>query len=336
MWKKLCLFILLTLLLLVFYWFAVFTFGFSLSLAGWLLLVLALLLTALLVFTAARLSESAWLFPGLLILLALFLTTSFYPLSQSTGMPGWLYWMRNLLPNALPTLAVIFSAILVGSSLRPPQLALDRGSPGVPDSPTHPIASARWLALLLAVFLLLKTFHNIYWLTVWEETTDSIPYYWAFLPVFGSLYAGILIYSFMPGRGKWVGLVYLLPLPILLIAVSNLAQRVDYRQLTIQRAARVDRAIQTYYSTYDQYPTTLQQLVPRYLLSVPSPVIIIGQDWCYQGRANAYQFGYVTHQNWWTPYVSAAPVASHGDLTAFGPLCAAEIAAIYAAKPPPP
>jgi hypothetical protein len=158
------------------------------------------MLTALLAFFAPRLSVIAWLFPGSLILLALFMTTSLYPQGQPTWMPMWVYWTWNMLP-------------------------------------------------------------------------------------------------------------------------TTLAQRVDYRQ----RAARVDRAIQAYYSANGHYPAALGQLVPRYLLSIPGPVIIIGQDWCYQGRDASYQFGYVTHQNWWTPYVSAAPVASHGDVSAFGPLCDAEI-----------
>jgi hypothetical protein len=337
-WKKLFLFILLTLLLLVFNWFAVFVFGFSLTLERWILLVLALLLIALLVYTAPRLSVIAWLFPGLLILLALFLTTSFYPVGQPAWMPMWVYWTWNLLPTALPALAIVFSAILTYSVLRSLLPAQEQGPAIASGSPVRRPIAARWrvIALLLATCLILKAFHNLYWVTVWDDTTDSIGYAFAFLPIIGSLYAGILIFSFLQSRGKWVGVLYLVLLPSMVIAVSNLAQRVDYRQFTVQRAARVNRAIQAYHSTYGHYPTALPQLVPRYLLSIPGPVIIIGQDWCYQSRADAYQFGYVTHQNWWTPYVSAVPVASHGDLSVFGPLCAAEIAAIYAANPPPP
>lgn len=63
---------------------------------------------------------------------------------------------------------------------------------------------------------------------------------------------------------------------------------------TERRAASVNRAIQRYYASNHSYPTSLQELTPAYLLFLPTPFIIPGQDWCYQGGANFYRLGYVT------------------------------------------
>jgi hypothetical protein len=169
--------------------------------------------------------------------------------------------------------------------------------------------------------------------TVWDDTTDATGYFWIILPLLAALFCGLLRSVFLTRRARIVGLLYLLLAPALAYAVSSQAQKVDYRQLTEQRAGGVDGAIRAYYASQDRYPPSLKELAPRYLLSVPGPVILIGQDWCYQSSDHAYQFGHVTHESWMSQQVSGQPVDAGGNASAFGPICAAEIRAIEAGGP---
>ena len=47
-----------------------------------------------------------------------------------------------------------------------------------------------------------------------------------------------------------------------MIAVSAGAQRVDFRQLTKERAERVTHALETHYAREGHYPQDLRQLTP--------------------------------------------------------------------------
>jgi hypothetical protein len=183
------------------------------------------------------------------------------------------------------------------------------------------------------MWLMLKALHNLYWVTVWDDTTDSIGYFWIILPFLAALFCGLLLSVFLTRRARIAGLLYLLLLPAMVYAVSRQAQQVDYRQLTEQRARRVDGAIRAYYAGQGHYPPSLHDLTPRYLLYVPSPLILIGQGWCYQGSDDSYQLGYVTHESWMSRHVSGQLVGARGDAGPFGPICAAEIEAIEAGGP---
>jgi hypothetical protein len=67
------------------------------------------------------------------------------------------------------------------------------------------------------------------------------------------------------------------------------------------RAASIDRAIRRYYLDNGSYPTDLAELTPRYLLILPVPYIIPGQDWCYEGGTDYYRLGYVYREYFSTP-----------------------------------
>jgi hypothetical protein len=98
-----------------------------------------------------------------------------------------------------------------------------------------------------------------------------------------------------------------------MIAVSARAQRVDFRQLTEERAERVTQAIETYYAREGRYPQDLRQLVPRYVLSLPGPVIIYGQDWCYDGGEDYYRLGYLDREHWSDPRLFGRVYSAKGD-----------------------
>jgi len=127
---------------------------------------------------------------------------------------------------------------------------------------------------------------------------------------------------------KWAGFLYSLLIPALMIAVSARAQRVDFRQLTEERAERVTQAIETYYAREGHYPQDLRQLVPRYVLSLPGPVIIYGQDWCYDGGEDYYRLGYVYREHWSDPDLHGRIYRTKGETLDLPGICAEEIAAL--------
>ena len=81
---------------------------------------------------------------------------------------------------------------------------------------------------------------------------------------------------------------------------------------TERRAASIDRAIQRFRARNDSYPASLNELTPGYLLYLPNPFIIPGQDWCYQGGADYYRLGFVTRKFFSAP-ASVQVFASSGQ-----------------------
>ncbi len=81
---------------------------------------------------------------------------------------------------------------------------------------------------------------------------------------------------------------------------------------TERRAASIERAIQRYYQRNDRYPASLSELTPGYLLILPNPFIIPGQDWCYQGGPDFYRLGFVYREYFSTP-ASVRVYASAGQ-----------------------
>ena len=73
------------------------------------------------------------------------------------------------------------------------------------------------------------------------------------------------------------------------------------RMRTARRAESISRAILAYHEEQGRYPQALSDLWPRYLLYVPTPFIIPGQDWCYQGGADYYRLGYVSRDYFSSP-----------------------------------
>jgi hypothetical protein len=219
----------------------------------------------------------------------------------------------------LPSLALIASAWLAAWGL-----ALLRQRPAAGPAAPRPVVLAAG-CLALSGLVLARTLHNLYWLTVWDLTYDPLGYLWIVLPVLAALGAGVLLARGFGGRARWAGLYGLL-VPALVIVVSAGAQRVDFRQLTADRAARVSWAIGAYRLRHGQYPAALSDLPLLQRLSLAGPVIINGLDWCYQGGADAYQLAYVDRGHWSSPILTAQVVSSAGPPPEKPP-CAAEIAA---------
>ena len=147
-------------------------------------------------------------------------------------------------------------------------------------------------------------------------------------------FAGFMLIITLPDRAKVAGYFYLLIMPALLIAVSTFGQGVDFRQLTEERAAQVSGALESYYSQNGRYPQELRQLTPRHMLSLPEPVILFGQEWCYDGGGQDYALGYVTRDHWSDPRLYGRVNSSTGgEGNEPERICVEEIAALIARAP---
>jgi hypothetical protein len=288
------------------------------------------LCAAALALAAGGVRHSAWIGAGLFALAGLFMPASLLarilpdrgsdPFATSLGLT-----LVSILSVALIVAAMLFH---LGLSLyRAWRHARAAGGEGI--GAQHPHARrAAVAALVLGALLLAKALHNLYWLTVWDGTTDGLGYLWLVFPVLAALVSGVVLSIALPGKSKLVGPAYALLITAAVIAVSARAQRVDLSQLTEARAGRASRAIERYYAREGTYPPDLRQLIPRYVLSLPGPLIIYGQDWCYDGGADGYRLGYVYRAHWSDPRLIGRTYRATGNAPDPGPICDREIAAL--------
>ncbi len=186
---------------------------------------------------------------------------------------------------------------------------------------------------LVAILLIIGAFFNIYTLTVWDNTYDPLGYLWLFVPIFAVLFAGLALLIALPSRTKLAGIAYLLLVPALMIWVSTLAQRIDFRVLTSQNAERVVQAIESFYAREGRYPASLSELTPRSILALPEPVIIYGQAWCYESGDDYYRLGYVDREHWSDPRLIGRIYKAEGQSAQQSLMCEAEIATLQEADP---
>jgi hypothetical protein len=284
-----------------------------LSIAAWLFI-------STLALAAARMRHSAWIYACLSILAALLILASlFLPASLLSRLPR----PQGLEPFSsqqarvlllMLSVALVTVALLLHSGLKLLDELRNTGASEGRDSPAQRKRVGKTALLLFALgsFLLAKALHDLYWFTVWDATTDSLGYIWLAIPVPVALLSGVVLCITLPGRKKLAGFLYALFVPALMIGVSAYAQRVDFHQLTEERAERITQAIETYYAREGRYPQNLRQLTPWYILSLPGPVILYGQDWCYQGGIDDYRLGYLDREHWSSPILFGRVYSAQG------------------------
>jgi hypothetical protein len=297
---------------------------------------IALWLTVVIVYIISKkVSDRVWILAGLLTLAGLFLPVPMDGGIYPNGVPlaGLIDQNVPFLPILLPTLALFVAAMLIRTGLKQYN---DRRIPGQDenkDGSVKPGYSGRTMAIafVLSALLLIKLLHNLYWITVWDRTTDSIDYLWLLFPIPVALLSSAFLLYLLPGRHKAAGLYFLLIIPMM-IFVSTLGQKINFRQLTEERAGLISQAIETYRTQEGRYPQDLQQLTPWIMLSIPEPVIINGLDWCYDGGKDFYRLGYVSRPHWSAPILIPETYRVVGNVTGLKPICEPEINAILEAK----
>jgi hypothetical protein len=264
-----------------------------------------------------QVNSKVWLAIGLLIFLGLIFPTS---LLFADREPGPVSSLIGTTLYFLPSLALVVSAMILHAGLSE--------NPSVSGNKKTVL-----IALVLCIVLVVKVLFNLYEFTVWDNTDDGLGYLWLFVPIFFALLSGVMLFVLLPNRTKLAGFAYFLLIPALMIAVSAIAQRVDFRQETAKRAERTVRAIESYYVREGSYPETLSQLSPWYALSLPKPVIIYGQDWCYESSDDYYSLGYVDREHWSDPRLIGRIYKSVGELPDSQPMCRDEVEAIQSRFP---
>jgi hypothetical protein len=217
----------------------------------------------------------------------------------------------------LPVLALIMASLLLSFVLG-----------GVQAQPTAPDGWRAATSLILSSVLLASSFYNLYWQFVWDQTTDSFYVLLLPVPVIAAFIAGLFLTRPLQSSRKWYGFGYSLLLVAALVTTFSIALRVDYYRLTEARAAQVSQAIERYYARAGHYPARLAELVPGTRLSLPKPVIMTGQDWCYQSGDHYYRLGYVSRDHWSIPYLYIHQYRQAGTIPDIPALCNEETRAL--------
>jgi len=314
-------------LTLVCWQFAVLMFGFRLfgPLSCLIVIPIVLLFVSALALAARKVSHRVWILAAALLLLPGLSLPASVVNNIFTASPEPPFGL-----SLMPSVALLITALLLYSGLnayREWQHA-SAVEDGRSQEQRKRAGRAAAVVFVVGALLLAKTLHNLYWLTVWDNTYDSLGYLWLVAPVVAVLFSGVMLSITLPGRTKLAGFLYSLLIPALMIAVSARAQRVDFRQLTEERAGRTSQAIETYYAREGHYPQDLRQLTPWYVLSLPGPVIIYGQDWCYDGGEDYYRLGYVYREHWSDPPTIGRIYKTKGEAPDLHDMCEEEIAAL--------
>ena len=300
--------------------------------SGWQIAwLMAFLLVALgLGLAFKRMSARVRILTGLLILAGLFSPTSSIAAHPSLNRPQT---FQALLPTTLfflPSLGLVMAALLLHSGINHFKDWWGMSTEeGVGSRATRKQAGrAAVVLLVLSVLLLTKTLHNLYWLTIWDNANDSLGIFLLVVPVLAVLFCGLMLALTLPDRAKLAGLMYPVITLALMFALFTSAQKVDFRKLTEKRAEQVSQAVESYYSREGSYPQNLRKLIPRYALSLPEPVIIYGQGWCYEGGDNFYRLGYIYRDHWSSPILTGRIYKTEGPASDTSHLCDTEMAAL--------
>ncbi|RIK31258.1 MAG: hypothetical protein DCC56_03470 [Anaerolineae bacterium] len=267
----------------------------------------------------ARAKPNVWIVAGLVVLIALLISTaSGFAKTTSHRQTFWDGVSINFV--FLIPLALIVAAFLFYSGL---------GA----DTQRSPSGKMTTTVLLLGLLLVATALRNLYGFTLWDNTYDSLGYIWLFIPFCAVLLSGLTLLVALPSRTKLAGLLYILILPVLMAVASSQAQRVDFRAVTAQRAERIVNAVESFYAREGHYPESLSQLTPRDILTLPEPMIIYGQDWCYESGSDSYRLGYVDREHWSDPRLIGRIYKTEGQTSGQSLMCEAEIAALQQDNP---
>lgn len=290
---------------------------FPLNPLSWLItLAFVVLLVSAMALVARRVRDAVWISVALLLLPGLSLPASVVNNIFTTSPEPPLALLF------LPAVALLVTALLLQAGLSAyrdwQQASAVEAGPSRAQRKRAGWAAA--VVFVVGAVLLAKALHHLYWFTVWDNTYDSLGYLLLLVPVPAVFLSGVVLSITLSDRMKWAGFLYALLILGLMIALSTRAQRFDFRQLTEERAERVTRAIESYHAREGHYPQDLGQLTPRYALWLPGPVIIYGQDWCYDGGGDYYRLGYVDREHWSDPRLIGRIYRKKGDVVVGTPL----------------
>jgi hypothetical protein len=212
---------------------------------GWLLLLP-------LTMAARSLNHKVWILTGIFILIGLLIPPNIYvkyfPIQEGEPFGTPLAFTQLLIIS----LALVNLALLLNAGLRlyiqrqNSQAAVVTSAIGDEKSQRKHPDWAVMAVLVLGLLLLAFALYKFYWFMVWDNTVDSLGYIWLPIPVLVVLSASFILYIALPENTKLAAGLFLL-LVLVLVAISAWAQTVNFQQMTEERAARVNQAIEAYY-----------------------------------------------------------------------------------------
>lgn len=286
---------------------------------------------SLLLWQARKLRTKTLIYIGLGVLLGLLWPTSSLVESEkfyNYHLPQPYLSIVNILVFSCFLLAVVMAAAMIdqAAQILHRWLNLPPTKPGELSAPTKRDDWTLPALFGLSSALLLMFFHNLSDLLMWDNTYDALGGLWLILPVITCLLCGMVLALNLPGKSKWISLLFILFIPLMIYTLSIPAMNIDVGTLTRERGERLTYAIQTYYQREGHYPQTLARLTPRDLRMIQPPFVLNGQNWCYDAGQHYYRLGYVDREHWSAPEYRGNMLASAGDLSGLPPVCQAAIA----------
>lgn len=193
-----------------------------------------------------------------------------------------------------------------------------------------------FLRLGLVLGLLVLLLNTVFWVSLWDHTDNGMGGVWlAITGGFMAIAAGGLMVERRRGWLRLQGFLYLLLVPALLFGAFGIGIKIPYHPISDIHAAILQKALQSFYAQNARYPGTLEELVPRQLLWVPSQLILRGESWCYQGGQDYYQLG----DFWRLSFSSLLEIkvyASSGSPPQAGWICQQDLVRMKFKYDPPP
>jgi hypothetical protein len=240
--------------------------------------------------------------------------------------PDWLRMPLQILMFVSPAATVPLAAVLIVTGLR-----------SIPQSRMAAAgmrALRPWLPVILRlglVLLLLGYYaYTIVWLSIWDHTSDGIGGVWLSMQAqLIAIGAGMLMALSTAGKRRVAGLLFAVLVPLLMAQANQWGWDVSYHVLTEGRAARIRSAVESFQAREGRYPQALGELMPRDLWLIERPVILRGEDWCYEGGRDFYQLAAIYREFFSSP-LSIHVYASAGQSPAVGWECDARLSALQA------
>ncbi len=241
--------------------------------------------------------------PGLLLIASLmalgilWVWDASLALNRPFQLPTDLSVLLSLMLLLMPCLSIALAAMLIASALP--------GDLVEAQYESHLPRRAFWLAALfrwgLALLLILSLAYTIYWLSIWDASSDGVSGLTISLySCLAGIFTGVIL-SFVSSGARRTGWLVFSGLVILaVLAAFRLGWGTSYVNLTSSRAGLIQGALESYHARTGRFPDRLDQLVPQDLLALPGPVILYGQGWCYQGGADYFRLGTYFHRYFYT------------------------------------
>jgi len=221
--------------------------------------------------------------------------------------------------NIWPGLAVVMSGV---------QMTFGLQSPGAQGENTTPASSRRMRLFMagLAFAVLFYLAYSVFWGSVWDQTSDGLS--GIFLSQLSGLIGigtGMIMMLVLRGRNRLAGIIFMIVVPVMLNQTFEAGWRVSYHEITEARSARIARALERFHAREGYYPESLEVLAPRDLLLVQQPVILAGEEWCYEGGENYYRLS-AFYREFFSAPVSLRVYESAGEPPAMPSACESRLA----------